>query len=97
MLTAPHDLTPCLAPGDEAMHLGGRAWMDATGRSAWAEFYLVLHQGDGGWTHLCRVAAGVRLELVLVEAAPGDARAALGERFFAPEGGVSPAAAARSR
>jgi hypothetical protein len=102
MLSAPHDLSPCLAPGDEAMHLGGRAWTDRTGRSAWAEFYLVLHQGhcrggDGVWTHLCRVAAGARLELVLVQAAPGDARAALRERFFAPEGGVSPAAAARSR
>jgi hypothetical protein len=84
MLTAPHDLTACLAPGDEATHLGGRAWTDRTGRSLWAEFYLVLHQGDGGWTHLCRVAAGARLELVLVKAMPGDARAALRERFFAP-------------
>ncbi len=97
MLTAPHDLSPCLAPGDEAMHLGGRAWTDRTGRSAWAEFYLVLHRADGGWTHLCRVAAGPRLELVLVQAAPGDAREALRERFFAPEGGLSPAAAGRSR
>lgn len=83
MLTAPHDLTPCLAPGDFAIHLGGRAWTDATGRTAWAEFYLVLHQRDGVWTHLCRVAPGARLELVLVEAAPGDAREALRERFFA--------------
>ena len=82
MLTAPHDLTPCLAPGDFAIHLGGRAWADRTGRSAWAEFYLVLHAGDGGWTHLCRVAPGTRLELVLVEARPGDARDALRERFF---------------
>lgn len=90
MLTAPHDLSPCLAPGDEAQHLGGRAWTDATGRRGWAEFYLVLHQGhgrggDGVWTHLCRVAAGARLELVLVWAVPGDARAALRERFFAED------------
>ncbi len=83
MLTAPHDLTPWLAPGDEAQHLGGRAWTDATGRSGWAEFYLVLHQADGVWTHLCRVAAGARLELVLVRAVPGDSRHALRDAFFA--------------
>jgi hypothetical protein len=87
MLNAPHDLSPCLAPGDFAIHLGGRAWTDRTGRTAWAEFYLVLHQGhgrggDGLWTHLCRVAPGARTELVLVEAVAGDAREALRARFF---------------
>ncbi|WP_431304229.1 hypothetical protein [Sediminicoccus sp. BL-A-41-H5] len=82
MLTAPHDLTPCLAPGDFAIHLGGRVWTDRTGRTAWAEFYLVLHHGGGVWTHLCRLVPGARLELVLVEAVPGDAREALRERFF---------------
>lgn len=85
MLTAPHDLSPCLAPGDGSIHLGGRLWTDRTGRTAWAEFYLVLHQGDGVWTHLCRVAAGARLELVLVRAVPGDARAAMRELFFAED------------
>jgi hypothetical protein len=31
------------------------------------------------------VAGGARLELVLVQAVPGDARAALSERFFAQD------------
>lgn len=82
MLTAPHDLSRLLAPGDIAAHLGGMAWTDRAGRTAWAEFYLVLHQGDGGWTHLYRTAPGARLELVLVRAVPGDARAELREAFF---------------
>ncbi len=83
MLTAPHDLSPCLRPGDEALHLGGRPWEDRTGRSRWAEFYLVLHRAEGGWTHLYRAAPGIRLELMLVRAVAGDARAELREAFFA--------------
>lgn len=83
MLTAPHDLSPCLRPGDEVTHLGGRPWKDRTGRSAWAEFYLVLHRAGGVWTHLYRVAPGRRLELVLVRAVKGDMRAECREAFFA--------------
>jgi len=83
MLTAPHDLSPCLRPGDEATHLGGMPWADRTGRSRWAEFYLVLHRAGGAWTHLYRLAPGARLELVLVRAVESDARAELREAFFA--------------
>ena len=102
MLSAPHDLSPCLRPGDEVTHLGGRPWEDRTGRSRWAEFYLVLHRAGGAWgqvsdaggactrlpgaesawTHLYRVAPGARLELVLVRALEGDARAELRAFFF---------------
>lgn len=82
MLSAPHDLSTCLRPGDEATHLGARPWQDATGRTRWMEFYLVLHRRGGGWTHLYRAAPSARLELVLVRAVPGDARAALREAFF---------------
>ncbi len=92
MLSAPHDLSPCLRPGDEVTYLGGRPWEDRTGRSRWAEFYLVLHRAGGAWTHvsraggawthLYRVAPGARLELVLVRALDGDARAELREYFF---------------
>ena len=118
MLSAPHDLSPCLRPGDEVTYLGGRPWEDRTGRSRWAEFYLVLHRAGGAWTEICgaggawtevsdaggawtrvsgtggawthlyRVAPGARLELVLVHALEGDARAELRELFFA--GGSTP-------
>jgi hypothetical protein len=84
MLSAPHDLSPCLRPGDEVTYLGGRPWEDRTGHSRWAEFYLVLHRAGGVWTHLYRVAPGLRLELVLVRAVEGDARTELREDFFAP-------------
>ncbi|MEI6158385.1 MAG: hypothetical protein WCP77_01015 [Roseococcus sp.] len=82
MLSTPHDLSPCLRHGDEVTHLGGMPWTDRTGRTAWAEFYLVLHRAQGGWTHLYRVAPGPRLELTLVRAMKGDARSELRERFF---------------
>ncbi len=70
------------------------AWSDRAGRTAGTEFYLVLHQGDGGWTHPYRTARGARLELVLLRAVPGDARAELREAFF---GDISSAAAAPRR
>jgi len=69
---------------DEVTHLGEMPWKDLTGRLRWAEFYLVLHRAEGVWTHLYRVAPGVRLELVLVRTVEGDARAELREAFFAP-------------
>jgi len=82
MLTAPHDQSPCIRPGDEVTHLGGMPWTDRTGRTVWGEFYLVLHRAEGDWTHLYRVMPGARLELTMVRAAEGDARALLKEAFF---------------
>jgi hypothetical protein len=85
MLSAPHDLSLFVSPGDAVTHLGGMAWMDRTGRIAQAEFYLVLHRRHGSWTHLYRLVEGARanrFQLFLEKAVEGDAREEFTAKFF---------------
>lgn len=85
MLSAPHDLSLFISPGDAVTHLGGMPWTDRAGRMAQAEFYLVLHRRHGVWTHLYRLVEGARanrFQLFLERAVEGDARRELSAAFF---------------
>lgn len=79
---APHDLSLFLHPGDEGAWLGGFGWTDRAGRTAHADFYVVLHRRHGAWTHLYRVAGchgPQAFQVFLERAVPGDARQALAD------------------
>lgn len=79
-VTPAPDLALLLAPGDEAEFVALCAWTTRTGRCEPSWLYVVLHRGQGLWTHAYRVVPDRRpghLAVYLERAVEGDCRAAL--------------------
>ncbi|MBR0672986.1 hypothetical protein [Neoroseomonas soli] len=74
------DLALLLAPGDEAEFVALCAWTTRMGRCEASWLYVVLHRGQGLWTHAYRVVPDRRpghLAVYLERVEAGDRRGPL--------------------